>query len=385
MKDTIQIVGAGIGGLTTAHTLQQKGFNVEVYEAAPEIKHVGAGIVMANNAMQIFKKLDIHQQIEAAGNIISTMKITDEQLHPISMVDLSEFAHKYNVQTVAIHRGDLQQILFDVVGNSNIYLGKRLKKIEQHADCTLTFEDNSTVKSKYLIGADGIKSIVREQLFENSTIRNANQICWRGICDCELPEKYQDVAIEAWGSGKRFGFVHIGKQKVYWYALINLKNKNIEDIQLTDIFRDFHNDVLKIIEATSQSQIIVNEMTDLKPIFKWQKKNVGLIGDAAHATTPNLGQGACQAIEDAYAFVKLLDAGFSIDETFKHYEKIRLNKAHFIVNTSWRIGKMAHLENKFTISLRNAMMRNFPKSANKKQFNKIMDISYLDDLINQLR
>ena len=114
---------------------------------------------------------------------------------------------------------------------------------------------------------------------------------------------------------------------------------------------------------------------DLKPIKKWQNQNVCLIGDAAHATTPNLGQGACQAIEDAYILGKLLDNGMAIENTFEVYEKLRRKKAHNIVNTSWTVGKMAHIENRIAIWLRNFAMKNMPKSANKKQMDMIFKLS----------
>lgn len=376
MTETVNIIGAGIGGLTTALTLQQKGLNVKIFESSAEIKPVGAGIIMANNAMQVFQKLGIQDKIEKAGNKISYMKITDTQLNNISVVDLTEYEKKYGVHNIAIHRGELQKILANEVGYDNINLSKRLSKIEKTEVFKLTFEDNSAVESKLVIGADGIKSVVRNQLFQESTLRNANQKCWRGICEIDLPEKYHNELNEAWGKGKRFGFVKISNQKVYWYALTNSKNTKSDEVNLTEMFSEFHSDILKIISATGKKQIIVSDIFDLKPIYKWQGENICLIGDAAHATTPNLGQGACQAIEDAYVIGKLLGSGLSIENTFEDYEKLRRKKAHSIVNTSWTIGKIAHIENRFGVWLRNFAMKSLPKSANKKQLDMIFNLNY---------
>ncbi|MDH4472750.1 MAG: FAD-dependent monooxygenase [Fluviicola sp.] len=375
MTETVTIIGAGIGGLTTALTLKQKGLSVTIFESSAEIKPVGAGIIIANNAMQVFQKLGIQDKIEKAGNKISYMKITDTQLNNISVVDLTEYEKKYGVHNIAIHRGELQKILANEVGYDTINLSKRLSKIEKTDLFKLTFEDNSTIESKLLIGADGIKSIVRNQLFEESTLRNANQKCWRGICEIDLPEKYHTELNEAWGKGKRFGFVKISDHKVYWYALTNSKNTKSDEVNLTEMFSEFHSDILKIISATGKEQIIVSDIIDLKPIYKWQGENVCLIGDAAHATTPNLGQGACQAIEDAYVLGKLLDTGIAIENTFKEYENLRRKKAHTIVNTSWTVGKMAHIENSFGIFLRNMIMKNLPRSANKKQMDMIFNLN----------
>lgn len=375
MAETVNIIGAGIGGLTTALTLKQKGLNINIFESSAEIKPVGAGIILANNAMQVFQKLGIQDQIEKAGNKISYMKITDNQLKDISIVDLTEYEKKYGVHNTAIHRGELQKILADEIGYDNINLSKRLSKIEKAELFKLTFEDNSTIESKLIIGADGIKSVVRNQLFEKSILRSANQTCWRGICEIDLPQKYHNELNEAWGKGKRFGFVKVSDKKVYWYALVNSKNVKVDEVNLMEFFSEFHIDILNIISATTKEQIIVSDIIDLKPIDKWQGENVCLIGDAAHATTPNLEQGACQAIEDAYVLGKLLDSGLAIENTFKEYENLRRKKAHMIVNTSWTVGKMAHIENSFGIWFRNFIMKNIPKSANKKQMDIIFNLN----------
>jgi len=375
MTETINIIGAGIGGLTTALILKQRGLNVNIFESSAEIKPVGAGIILANNAMQVFQKLGIQAKIENAGNEISFMKITDSQLKSLSVVSLSEYEQKYNVSNIAIHRGELQKILANEIGFDRINLSKRLSKIEKADLFKLTFEDNSTFESRLVIGADGIKSVVRNQLFEKGTLRNPNQICWRGICEIDLLQKYQNELNEAWGKGKRFGFVKISDKKVYWYALANSKNLEPSTVNLIEFFSEFHFDILNIISATKTEQIVVSDIIDLKPIDKWQDENVCLIGDAAHATTPNLGQGACQAIEDAYVLGKLLDSGLEIQNTFAEYENLRRKKAHTIVNTSWTVGKMAHIENKFGIWLRNFAMKNMPKSANKKQLDMIFNLN----------
>lgn len=374
MTDTVSIIGAGIGGLTTALMLKNKGLNVNIFERSAEIKPVGAGILIAHNGMQVFQKLGIHDKIEKAGNRVSCIKITDAQLNEISFVDLTEYEKKYGVYNIAIHRGELQRILANEIGYDKINLSKRLTKIEKTDLFKLTFEDNSIVESKLIIGADGINSVVRNQLFEKSTLRKANQKCWRGICEIELPEKYHSEFNEAWGKGKRFGFVKISHKKVYWFALMNSKNLKTDEVNLAEMFKEFHNDILNLILATNKDQIIINDIIDLKPIDKWQDKNICLIGDAAHATTPNMGQGACQAIEDAYVLGKLLDQGIILEESFKIYEKLRIKKAHQIVNSSWTFGKMAQIENDLGIWFRNKMMKRIPKSINRKQLDMIFTL-----------
>ncbi|WMJ73662.1 FAD-dependent monooxygenase [Cytophagaceae bacterium ABcell3] len=372
MQESIDIIGAGIGGLTTALVLKQKGFRVRVYEGSSELKPVGAGIIMANNAMQVFKELGLHSSIEQAGNEISCMKITDAHLKSLSVVDLLEYKRTYGVQNTAIHRGNLQKILLDAVGLEHVVLNKRLVKVEQAQNFRLTFNDQSTVESDWLIGADGIHSVVRKQLFPKTTLRDAGQICWRGVCDMELPKKYHNELNEAWGKGRRFGFVKISESKNYWYALANAEKIEHGHLTLNELFKGFHPDILALISATPNEHIFKDMIFDLKPMDKWHIGNACLIGDAAHATTPNMGQGACQAIEDAYVLGKLIDGG--LEAAFKGLELIRRKKAHAVVNTSWTIGKLAHIDNNLGVWLRNNLMKVMPKSANKKQLDMIFKL-----------
>lgn len=372
----IAIIGGGIGGLTTALALQKSNLDVTIYESAPEIKPVGAGIIMANNAMQVFDKLGIRQKIEQAGHKISTIKITDPQLKTLSEVQLNKFERKYGVHNIAIHRGDLQMILAKKIGFENINLSKRLSKIEQgNSGYQLIFEDGSIADAEAVIGADGIKSTVRHQILNIGKLRSAQQKCWRGVGEFDWTTKYSHQAYEAWGKGRRFGFVRINEQKVYWYAVVNenlVKNPN----NLEELFAGFNPEVPRMISETPKEKIFVSDIIDLEPIFQWQKDRVCLIGDAAHATTPNMGQGACQAIEDAYLLGKLFSQGKNVEEVFAQYEKLRIEKAHYIVNTSSTIGKVSHYENSLAIWLRNMLLKATPSSINEKQLEKVFDISY---------
>ena len=371
----IAIIGGGIGGLTTALALKQNGQDITIYESASEIKPVGAGIIMANNAMQVFDKLGVREKIENAGCKISDIKITNAQLKTISESNLTKFEEKFGVHNVAIHRADLQKILADEIGFENIQLSKRLLKIEQGKDFELTFDDNTSIKADVVIGADGIKSTVRTQLFGTRNLRDTKQRCWRGVSELDSTSKYNHTAIEAWGKGKRFGFVKISSKKVYWYAVINEELKN-DNSNIAELFNDFHPEILKIITESPKDNIIFSDIIDMQPSKQWQKGKVCLIGDAAHATTPNMGQGACQAVEDAYILGKLFGQGKCVEDAFAQYEKLRMEKAHFIVNTSWTIGKVAHFQNSMAVWLRNALVKAMPKSSSEKQLEKVFSIEY---------
>ncbi|MDR2238060.1 MAG: FAD-dependent monooxygenase [Chryseobacterium sp.] len=368
--NSISIIGAGIGGLALGNVLKQQGYDFTIYESAPEIKPVGAGIMMAVNAMQIFDRLGLKEKIENAGNKIHGISITDQALKTISKTEVSAFERKYNSCNVAIHRADLQSILAEQIGFEHIRLNHPLQQIEKRDNYLLHFEGHS-VESRIVFGTDGIKSKVRDQILKTGTPRKAGQKCWRGVTDFELPARFSHEAFEMWGKGKRFGFVQISEKKVYWYACINEKNFS-RYVEPVDIFRDFDPLVLPIIEATAKENIICNDLEDLAPIPFWYCENLCLTGDAAHATTPNMGQGACQAIEDAYVIGKLLEKNKDFNAVFEAFQKIRRKKVDDIVRTSRTIGNLSQWEH--GNALRNFLMRLIPDSINQKTVEKVIQL-----------
>lgn len=374
----ISIVGAGIGGLTTALFLKSKGIAHQVFEAAPIIEPVGAGIGLGNNAMQIFHLLGIGKEIEAAGHKVNYMRITDEKLRNLSLINLYYFEQKYGVYNLAIHRAGLQQILAQSLAKENILLGKRLSEIKNTGRYQLRFTDGSCLETEGLIGADGIKSVVRQQLFGKTVIRPAGQVCWRGICTFNLVEQYAYQAIEAWGKGCRFGFVYLNSTTLYWYAVADEKIAAEQQYNLSALYQNFHPDILQMIEMTPEPAIIFGPLADLKPFNGWHSGNACLIGDAAHATTPNMGQGACQAIEDAYALGHLLGKS-DLPAAFSAYENLRIKKAHRIVKRSRMIGEISHWKNSAGIAIRNWIMKKTPASLNIRQLEPVFDLGYINN------
>ncbi len=372
----IDILGAGIGGLTTAVALEQKGIDYTIYESAEKIKLAGTGIILANNAMQIFQKLGLKKELEASGNHINSLHITKASLKTISKIDLSYFEQKYQTKNIAIHRGVLQQILLKHIDLSKLKLGKRLVEINKEYPYTLKFENGTVASSKIIIGADGIHSIVRKEFFPKFQIRKAKQVCWRGLVNYELPKNLQPKLKEAWYNNLRFGFVQIAKDKVYWYALTTFDNtiEEHQKHQLKEKFNQFHPIVRELIKQTPIDQIHTDEISDLYPISNWITNKVCLLGDAAHAMTPNMGQGACQAIEDAFVLSECLEK-YPLKEAFQKYQKVRISKAHSLVKTSWQIGKMAHIKNPFLAKISTFILKNSPEYLRKHQSEKLFKIA----------
>lgn len=373
----IDIIGAGIGGLTTAIALEQKGISVRIFEQTDEIKPVGAGIILANNAMQVYDKLGLKEVIEQHGNPISTMNMTKKNLDPLSKMDLTYFERKHKTKNIAIHRGTLQQILIDQLKTTKIYLDHKLTLINKNeSGYVLRFENGEDIESEIVLGADGIHSMVRQHIFPGTNIRHANQICWRGITSFTLPQHYKSELNEAWGTGERFGFVQIAEHSVYWYALKSFEENKEQwsKNHIEEYYQTYHPLIKDLISSTQTEDIYSAEISDLKPTDQWYKGKVCLIGDAAHATTPNMGQGACQAIEDAYVLSHCLKK-FDVKKAFQEFQKLRLPKAHQVVKASWNLGKMAHVKHPILIGLRNGMLKFTPSFVFRRQSEQLFQLN----------
>lgn len=371
----VAIVGAGIGGLTTGIFLAEQGLDIHLYEQALANKAVGAGIILAHNATQIYKKLELYEKLLSLGHPVESINITDENFNSISQMNSKRFEDKYQVKNIAIRRSDLQHVLVDKFQKtSQLHFNKQLIGLKNNRRCQLAFADGTVDTFDAVIGADGINSVVRDSVVATSQLRKTRQHCWRGVANVKLSADFQHGLYEAWGMGDRFGFVQVSPEQVYWYALHNLTPK-YQDKSIEQIFDGYHPLVSELIANTEQSAIFATEINDLKPMSHWVKNRVCLLGDAAHATTPNLGQGACQAIEDAYALSECFDPS-AIEQSLLQYQQSRFNKARMIVNTSWRFGKISQLENPFVSRVRNWLVKNTPTSLNIRQFEKIYTLSH---------
>jgi 2-polyprenyl-6-methoxyphenol hydroxylase-like FAD-dependent oxidoreductase len=382
----IAIIGAGIGGLTTAIAIKKyrPDLEVEVYESSPRLHAVGAGLGLGANAIISFEELGIKEAVLKVSNVLERFRILDKQGRTIT--ETNNFTINKDLNTIsnfAIHRADLQQVLQQQAGNTAIQLNKRVLSFEQTTDkVILCFADDSNAVVDYVVAADGIHSLFRRQLLPQSEVRYAGYTCWRGVTD-KWPEGFkQTLATETWAGGKRFGIVPVAGKRIYWFACINSavpKNPVFAQYTKEDLlqsFSGFHFPVAEIIRLTDSSKIIWNDIIDLKPIPQFAFGRILLLGDAAHATTPNMGQGACQAIEGATILGKTIAKATDIQEAFRLFGQKRLKRTAFIVNRSWQIGKVAHWSNPFLCALRNLAFRMVPKSAAEKQVQQILEVDF---------
>jgi 2-polyprenyl-6-methoxyphenol hydroxylase-like FAD-dependent oxidoreductase len=378
----IIILGAGIGGLTTAIALKNAGLNCEIYEAAEKFRPVGAGLSIALNAWKALESLGIDKEVEKKGYHYSFGKMLSAKGKTLQTLEMDDLRKTYHSNAVTIHRYDLHSILAENIGDNKVHFNKKCTDIKQSGNqIHLSFSDGSTAGCDYLIAADGIRSIVRKKFIPEAEERYSGQTCWRGICNTKIPDHDYSVLSETWGLGLRFGIVPLSEQSIYWFAVKDsdkVENHWVHktNTELADMFSGFHKPVSEIIRNTPVESIFWNNLTDLKPIKKFAFQNVLLLGDAAHATTPNLGQGACMAIEDAAVLGSILKKEKDLVKAFELFEKRRIERTTKIVATSYQLGKIAQTRNPVLAGIRNIIFPLLPKSSNEKFFRFLFDIEF---------
>ena len=382
----VAIIGAGIGGLTTAIALNQAGIDAEIFEAAPELKPVGAGIFMWSNAMQVFQHLGISEEVKLAGLEVDIAYVKDLRLKPISTFHIKEkISSRYGIGNFAMTRARLQEVLLRHIKSESLHLDKRLRHLDLQPDqVKLSFEDGATHDAEIVIAADGIHSVARKFVDGTCPPRYSGQTCWRGISHFRLPDAFRNQSFEIWGDGAglRFGFGQVKESEVYWFSTVCAPEGQkdqpgiiIESLQ--KIYADFGSVVTGLINSTDPSSIHRSDLYDFPHIRNWWKGRLALLGDAAHATTPNLGQGGCQAIEDGWAIAHYLKIYPDPQKAFSAYQQYRYAKAKKVIDLSWTFNNFTNIRQPRLRTLRNSMLRSIPESVNIKLLNSIYQLGPL--------
>ncbi|MEO0598375.1 MAG: FAD-dependent monooxygenase, partial [Chloroflexota bacterium] len=318
------IIGAGIGGLCTAIALQKIGVEVAIYEQATEPYATGAGLTLWANAIHALKTMGADDALDSASiGGMSSIYRWDGQ--PLSQMESSEFERRYGVASAAVNRVDFAHALRALVGE-NVQYGKRFRCYINHGDSIeAIFEDDTQATADLLIGADGIGSGVRQQMRPTSQPIYRGYPAWRGIV------KYDHAHVqgkwgETWGRGARFGIVPQSRGRVYWFATQNRPANTPPEhhkTTLETIFGAWHHPIPDLIRATPDDAILYHDIADIAPLSHWVDGRAVLLGDAAHAMTPNMGQGACQAIEDAMILAQALKQHPTLADALDAYQAKR--------------------------------------------------------------
>ncbi|WP_343073546.1 FAD-dependent monooxygenase [Pyxidicoccus fallax] len=363
----VLIAGAGIGGLTLACALRRAGLTATVFERADALRWVGAGITVQMNAAVALRRIGLCDAVAAAGASPTDSAILQPSGATITRLPVQQMQQELGTPMVCIHRARLQSVLLEHAGPEHVRLGRAVTGFKDDGhQVTATLSDGSSVTGDVLVGADGLRSAVRSGLLGDAPLRYSGYTSWRGISP-EVPSARPGHVSETWGPGARFGVVPIGSGQVYWYATLNAPpggqdTPGAARTRLREIFGGWHAPIPDLLAATPDDAIVRTDIHDRPPVNRWSRGRVTLLGDAAHPMTPNLGQGGCQAIEDAVVLSECLASGAPVEAALATYEQRRRERANQMVSRSWRLGQLAQLESPTARFMRDALFRLVPSS-----------------------
>lgn len=377
----VLIVGAGIGGLSAAIALQRRGIEAVLFERTTELKEIGAGIAIAANAMKALDSLGLADAVRQIGTEPQFYEIRSWRGEVLSRVSVSEQREKLGATSVAAHRADLQAALVQGLAEAGgkVHLGTECVGFEQTEGYVwASFASGREERGDLLVGADGLNSTVRERLLGDGPPRYAGYSAWRAVVTPQR-ELVPHGAVESWGRGTRFLFAPIGRARVYWAAAKNApqgadrRPAGSWKDSLLGTFPGWHEPIEELIEVTDERAILHTDIYDREPLGeRWGEGRISLLGDAAHPMTPDLGQGACQAIEDAVVLAKCLSEESEPGSALRRYEAHRTRRVAVIVQRSRRLGRVAQLKNPLLCKLRDVLLKKTPDRVLLRQAEEIV-------------
>jgi 2-polyprenyl-6-methoxyphenol hydroxylase-like FAD-dependent oxidoreductase len=371
------VVGGGIGGLTAALALGRAGVEVAVFERAPELREIGAGITLWANATRVLMGLGLYEEVRDAGAAEIGGELRSWRGEMISKIPAEDLRERFGEANLAVHRADLQGALFSALPDEAVQLGAEFTGFVQNGEGVLArFADGREERGDLLVGADGIHSSVRAQLFGRRAPRYAGYTAWRGIAEAGEGQLPEGVGLNLWGLGSEFGLVGIGRGRFYWFATKNAPEGETETAagrkqEVLELLAGWYEPARAAVEATGESRILRNDIYDRDPLKNWGVGRVTLLGDAAHPMTPNLGQGAFQAIEDAAVLARCIGGGDGISDSLRSYESRRVRRTAAVVRRSRLAGRTIQLENPLLRGLRDAIAKRTSARAQLRQYEEI--------------
>ncbi|WP_186763793.1 FAD-dependent monooxygenase [Planomicrobium sp. CPCC 101079] len=375
----IVIIGGGIGGLCAAAALQKQGISVQVFDANPEFLPVGAGIGIGSNAMHALADLGIGEEVFRKGYVLQSLVFQNKNGKLLKSIDFLALSEKSGQKNITIHRAHLHRTFIDTLIPGTLHYRKKCISVEQDSErVTAFFADGTHIEADLLIAADGIHSPIRQKILPKSKPRYAGYTCWRGISD-NLGKVEEFTSRELWSTKGRFGVAPMKDGKIYWFACVNSParnplHQNLAPQEVAKLFSHFLESISHIIRTTLPKNMLHHDIMDIKPLARFVYGKVVLLGDAAHATTPNMGQGAGQAIEDAICLANGFEQFADVEQILRFYEEKRVARTAKVIRLSRQIGAAAQLQSLPLAAARDFLFSLIPSVVLQRRLKFLYDV-----------
>ena len=359
------VVGGGIGGLTTGVALRRVGIDAIVLEAAESVAaaRVGTGLHLWPNAMYPLQQAGLADDVVAASVVMKRGQFQSWRGPMLTEWPFEDLMRPLGVPGVGVARNELHGVLAHALDPASIRCSSRVVGFEQDADgVTAKLEDGSEVRGDLLIGADGSRSTVRKRLLGERRGTYAGYVIWRAIIDYEDEDVPNGLFRIIWGRGCRFLFFHVRPGRLYWSHVEGAPEGGGDSPKgrkagIVERHVGWPEPIGRILAATDEEEIGRSDNYEYEPMERWTQDRVTLLGDAAHPMTFNLGQGACQAIEDAFALADELAKDGDVHAALARYEERRRKYTAGMMKASRRIGALAMWKNPGAVRLREQIQK----------------------------
>ena len=374
------IIGAGPAGLTAAVALRRVGIDVAVFERTAALIKAGAGLGVQSNALRALQKLGVGDSIEAAGTELRFQETLDNHGKLLFMMPKGEVADDFGTPTISLARSDVELALVEEIEDGVLRTASECVAVEQDPEgVTATFADGHTERGALLIGADGGRSVVRKHVYGDADPqpRYSGFTIWRSIVEVSPDLLPQHTSRTFLGRGQQFAIFPVGRNRLYW-AMMQLAPEGQRDAptgvreKLLEALAGFPEVTRELVAATAENAIQRTDICDRDPARTWHKGRVVLIGDAAHMTTPFLGQGAGISMEDSVVLAKELSLTSGLSDlrmlagAIHSFEQARMKRCENVVITARRWGQLYSRSSPSVVGARNAILHLVPRAAWKK-------------------
>lgn len=345
----VVIIGAGIGGLTAAIALSQSGYEVEVYERSQELRPRGAGISLWSNGVKVLNHFGLGEKIAAIGGQMDYMEYLSAQGEVMNHIQLQPLIEEVGQRPYPVARADLQAMLLEAF-KGTVNLGYRCVEAQEQGDqVTVKFENGHEATGDLVIAADGVRSTLRQYVLGREvhpTYRD--YVNWNGLVEADeklTPANTWTIYV---GNHQRASMMPVGENRLYFFFDVPLpigtsSPPEFIRAELQKHFQGWADPVQMLIQRIDPAKTNRLEISDVGPVDRMVRGRVVLLGDAAHATCPDLGQGGCQALEDVYMLNHfLVTTNISVEDALKRYEKARKDRTSSIVEKARNRAEVIH-------------------------------------------